>query len=197
MTIEKSCIDMLHHVIKTDPIAAAKLKSMGEFTCRLTLTHWCQVTIDMSFKHGFISLGIPVLQEPDVEIKGSPLALFEMARSTRMPHFDRQQVLIKGDAQKAKALEQWFKRFDVNWAICLEPVMGAHAAHGLSMVFKDITESMAEGVGKMINNMSDYIAHETSIIANQSQAHQFAHEVQMLRLKLDRIDARMSIIEES
>jgi ubiquinone biosynthesis protein UbiJ len=133
---------------------------------------------------------------PDVVIAGTPLALLQLS-ATEDPALIREgTVRIDGDAQLAQQFQSLTRLLRPDLEELVGRVAGRVPAH---VVFDGARKALAwgqQGFRSLLQTSAEYLAHESRDLVPGAEAEQFQRGVEQLREQVDRLDARLNMVEK-
>lgn len=129
-------------------------------------------------------------KEPDVLIRGTPLALMRMARGSAADVGDT-GVFVKGDAHTAKAFQDMLKAVDIDWEEHLSRWIGDIAAHQVGNVVRNTAAWGNRTLDTMSSNVTEYLQHESRDLPSRYAMNEFLDSIDTLRNDADRLEARI------
>lgn len=131
----------------------------------------------------------------DAAIRGAPISLLALTGSSPEEVIQRGDVEIVGDAELAQRFRELARllRPDIEEEVAL--LIGDAPAHRLARVAR-----MALGWGRRaarttVENVAEYLAHERSDLVSRAEGEQFLRGVDALREDVDRLEARLELLE--
>jgi len=100
----------------------------------------------------------------------------------------------EGDGLLAADLAKALAEFD--WVLALRPYVGDIVASRVDQVIRGATEWRAQAVESGARNLAEYAVHEQALLAEPNAVREFIAEVDRLREDVDRLEARLSLIEQ-
>ncbi|MCY4265740.1 MAG: SCP2 sterol-binding domain-containing protein [Gammaproteobacteria bacterium] len=133
----------------------------------------------------------------DASIAGSAVTLAGLLLADqRQQPLVNDKLQIKGDAQLLMEIFTTMKRLDLQWEDLLEPILGDLGTQQLSRAVHS-TESWArDSQRRMRDNIDDYLKQEISLLPHRQLFQQHQETLDLLRLQLDRLEARARILRE-
>ena len=132
----------------------------------------------------------------DAHISGTPLSLLALTRADPETVIQRGDVSIEGDAEIAQQFSRlaWLLRPDLENA--LSQVLGRSGAHVLMRGLRGAAAWTRVAARTSVLNLSEYLAHERGDLVPRSEAEHFLRDVDAAREQLDRLEARLSHLEQ-
>ncbi|MEE9344327.1 MAG: SCP2 sterol-binding domain-containing protein [Methylococcales bacterium] len=144
----------------------------------------------------FSEQGIQMLEnypaEPDVELRGSPVAFGLMSFSGRptRPLFSG-KVSMQGDSQVGHHFQQLFESLNIDWQQQLSRIIGTHAAQRVADFVGQGKQWFDETGDAVQEDISEYLQEESKILPAQAEADMMFDDVDQLRADSDRLEARV------
>jgi ubiquinone biosynthesis protein UbiJ len=134
---------------------------------------------------------------PDAEISGSLFSLAALAGSHPEEVIRRGDVNIRGDAEVAQKFRELAMLLKPDVEEELSRLIGDTPAHQALRFVR-----MAVGFGRSaaetsVRNVAEYLAHERRDLVPSAEAEDFYRSVERLREDLDRIEARVQVVEHA
>jgi ubiquinone biosynthesis protein UbiJ len=132
----------------------------------------------------------------DARISGAPWSLLALSGAEAEAVIQRGDVRIDGDA----AIAQQFRELAVLLRPDLEALisgpLGRSGAHLLMRGLRGMAAWTRASVWTGVQNLSEYLAHESGDLVSRSEAEHVLRGVDELREQLDRIEARTALLEQ-
>lgn len=131
------------------------------------------------------------LPSAELTIAGSPGAFLGFLRSGRA-----QGIRFDGDSTLAMALVREFRQLDINWMQRLSPYLGEDllkqgvALGGAAWAWLQTTRK------SFYADLQEYLLHEARVIPDAGNAREWLQEAERLRQDSDRLEARLSALED-
>ncbi len=173
---------------QSNPLIAEKLTGKSFIVTLLPLKqHW-----KISFNYGDIvcySIFSEEVknQEANLKISATPQALLAM-----LLRHDRTGLKLEGDMVLAQTLEQCFNDALVKNAVekLLQEYLGDFSFYPVKTLFKKGREQLKSWQNRSKNTITDYLQEDNECLPIPSEVKTFCNEVDELRLRVDRLDAR-------
>jgi ubiquinone biosynthesis protein UbiJ len=104
---------------------------------------------------------------------------------------------VRGDMDCAKALYDTWRYLDLDWEGYLATFVGGDAANMLSKGFNQWKTWAKDNVDSGIENVGAYLQDETQWLPTQNEIEHFLQEIDKLRLDVDRVEARLSLLQKN
>ena len=152
---------------------------------------------DLQFDAGGIRLRTLDAEAPsepaDVTVRGSAPQLFRLLTDSERPLADR-ELRVEGDAELLLDLQRALDEIDVRWEDYLWPILGDVLTGGLSSVVTDARDLARDAGGNIKRNLENFVQYEAGVMPSPEEMGLFVARVYELRLRLDRLQARIEIL---
>jgi ubiquinone biosynthesis accessory factor UbiJ len=132
----------------------------------------------------------------DAEIAGGLLNLAALAGPRPEEVIRRGDVIIRGDAEVAQKFRELAMLLKPDVEEELSRLIGDTPAHQALRLVRMATGFGRRAAATSVRNVAEYLAHERRDLVPRAEAEDFYRGVERLREDLDRIEARVRIIEE-
>ena len=141
------------------------------------------------------------VSEPvDVTIAGPASSLLKMLGNGEHGRADR-NIRIEGDAELLLDLQQTLNRLDIRWEDLLQPALGDGLGDvliaGIGDAAAGARDWSRQAGGNIKRNLANYLQYESGAMPTPEDLATFADQVDNLRLRLDRLQARLDILTRS
>ncbi len=185
---------LVNELITQDPYAAEYLARFCGKRVEVRTPH---TGLNVLFDAGGIrltTLGADSLGEPaNVTVRGSAPQLFRLLADSERPLADR-KIRVEGDAELLLDLQRALDEIDIRWEDYLGPILGDIITGGLSSAVTDARDLAREAGGNIKRNLKNFVQYEAGVMPTPEEAAHFAERVDELRLRLDRLQARVEIL---
>jgi ubiquinone biosynthesis protein UbiJ len=132
----------------------------------------------------------------DALISGTPLSLLALTRADPEVVIQRGDVSIEGDAEIAQQFSRLALLLRPDLENALSQVLGRSGAHVLMRGLRGAATWTRAAAWTQVQNLSEYLAHERGDLVSRSESAHFLREVDDAREQLDRLEARLSHLEQ-
>jgi ubiquinone biosynthesis protein UbiJ len=140
--------------------------------------------------------GAPELRpSADATLIGAPLALLALAGTDPRAPIRRGDVRIEGDAELAQQYRELAAVLVPDFEDGLARLMGRSAAHLATRAARGAAGLARHAAWNSVQNLAEYLAHESGDLVSRHEAEHFLRGVDELRERSDRLDARLSDLE--
>jgi len=133
--------------------------------------------------------------EPDTTISGTASDLLSLR--TKNDALYTGAVKISGDTSIGEQLRSIVSNIDIDIEDVIAPVTGDTIAHQIGRVGSSLNAWFSESRTSLKRNTSEYLQEEAEILAPNSEINRFCAEIDELREKADRLDARIRVLEKN
>lgn len=181
-------------VLRLDPDTRARLDALDGKLISINLTAprlgFCASVVN---GHVFIiGEGNP---QADLCVSGSWQALRSLTRENDALY--RGDVVMQGDVGLAHHLRECLAGLDPDWEEWLSPVLGDSLVHRLARSGKLLGRWFDRSSSALTRNSSEYLQEEIELVAPNSEINEFCAEVDDVRAAVDRLEARIRLIERA
>jgi ubiquinone biosynthesis protein UbiJ len=134
-------------------------------------------------------------QPPDADISGSLLSLAALAGSHPEEVIQRGDVTIRGDAEVAQKFRELAMLLKPDVEEELSRLIGDTPAHQALRLVRLATGFGRRAAETGVRNVAEYLAHERGDLVPRAEAEDFYRGVERLREDLDRLEARVQLME--
>jgi ubiquinone biosynthesis protein UbiJ len=136
-------------------------------------------------------------QPPDADISGSLLNLAALAGSHPEEVIQRGDVTIRGDAEVAQKFRELAMLLRPDVEEELSRLIGDSPAHQALRLLRLATGFGRRAAQTGVRNVAEYLAHERGDLVPRAEAEDFYRGVERLREDLDRVEARVHLMEHA
>ena len=105
-------------------------------------------------------------------------------------------LAITGDASFIQELHASLSSLDIDWQDYLAPLLGNLITNELSHISNDIRNWSKQASVNMRRNVNEYLTEEERIFPKKEQLDDFSEELDYLKIRIDRINAKASILDQ-
>lgn len=135
--------------------------------------------------------------KPDACLAGSQRALtrllFSDDQATALHDPD---IELSGDVQGIQRLHQALNELDINWQDLLGPLLGDIGARAAGTGWQRSRDIARRAASAMKHNITDFVQEEAALSPSRQQAQHFTDELDAMRLRLDRLQARVQRLQQ-
>jgi len=131
----------------------------------------------------------------DATLSGTPLALARLAGPMPETALRTGAVRIEGDAEVAQTFSELLKHARPDLEEELSRVVGDVAAHQIGNVARSALGAARRVSDTFLQNVSEYLQEEGRDVPSRTEADEFLRGVDRLRDDVDRLEARLGLLE--
>ena len=105
-------------------------------------------------------------------------------------------LAITGDASFIQELHASLSSLDIDWEDYLAPLLGNLITNELSHISDDIRNWSKQASVNMRRNVNEYLTEEGRIFPKKEQLDDFSEELDYLKIRIDRVNAKASILNQ-
>ncbi len=131
----------------------------------------------------------------DGSISGSATALLGMlgARPDQRPLVNP-AIQVGGDGEFVQSVYRLFSGMEIDWQEPLSRIIGDVPTHGLQQLLAGVKNLTRSGTESVKRNIDEYLHEEGRLVPPGNQVEVFDQELDALRLRLDRLQARIDLL---
>ncbi len=135
-------------------------------------------------------------QPVDVTIKGPASELLALLTDPKRPMAGR-GIRMEGDAELLLELQGALRSLDIQWQDLLQPILGDVISNSLGDAVAGARDWTRQAGGNIRRNLANYLQYEAGVMPSPEELAAFADRVDALRLRIDRLQARIENLPES
>lgn len=188
---------ILNHYLSLDPQSAERIAALENKVVTIELSG-IALTFQMFFINKKIALRWQDFHEPDLTISGTPLNLLHMrfASHQERQRFFAEDVKVTGNMELARHVLAIFDEMAVDWEEISARYVGDVSAHHLGRIAGGIKNFSARFRASLLRNVNEYMHEESDFVPPNEALQDFFHQVDELRMDVDRLEARFARISK-
>ncbi len=188
--------------LKLDDSALIKFEKIeGKIIC----FHITDIDLDLYFfpaPSGIQVLGnYPNTEEGgvvDATIYGSMIDLIRLSTSKDSGEaMLKSDVEVDGDMRVAEAFSAVLREVDIDWESLLSNLVGEFFAHKAAQAGQYTSSWFSDNANTFRNNTAEYLTEESNLSPITLEVHHFIDQVDTLRQDVDRLDARIKLLQDA
>jgi ubiquinone biosynthesis protein UbiJ len=185
----------INRVLALDPEAAGRLDKLEGRVLELDV-EGLGITLFMTTRYGAVHIDLDSAPEPDTTIRGTPLALFNMAAPAKVEAWGLpgSRVHISGDANLARDMERVFRQLDTDWERHLSTILGDVVGYQVAAGLRQGAETLREVLRSSADMAGAYLRDEAPGLVRPAELEAFSREVENLTRTLAELEARLAKI---
>ncbi|MCB1791024.1 MAG: SCP2 sterol-binding domain-containing protein [Gammaproteobacteria bacterium] len=188
----------LNALIALDPDTAHRLAGLHGRVIRIDL-RGTGIQLNMVPGHdGRIQLLGSIEGEPDATLTGSPIDLLRAGdKHDGHAQLFGGNVRIDGDSGVAHRFSDALAGLDIDWEEQLSHLTGDIAAHEVGRGVRATGREVRRLADNARDNLSDYLTEEARLLPHRYEVADFLDAVDTLRDDVERLDARIALLEKA
>lgn len=156
------------------------------------------LTVQMIFNQGKIQLKWDDFSQADLTVRGTPLNLAHMSIARDQRHsFFAEDVVLEGDMELAQEVLTFFDELEIDWEEYCSKWVGDIPAHQIGNIWRHVKR-----VGKKVrttfaSHLNEYVHEEADLFPPVEALQDFFHDIDTLRMDVDRLEAKFSEMEKA
>lgn len=135
-------------------------------------------------------------EQADTTLKGSPIALLKMSLSKDVaPLMLKGEVEIEGDVRLGRNFKKILSGMDIDWEEYIARMIGDAPAHHLANLTKKIFSWGRQASEDIAADVSEYLQEESRDVVSKAELEIFYEDVDTLRNRVDRFQARLNALK--
>jgi len=133
---------------------------------------------------------------PDASIEGEASELLRLLLTDEsIRPLANPELTISGDTEFFQQLYQCLHSLDLRWDDYLAPLLGDILTEQLQQAQKSTGNFVRDTGERMKRNVEDFLKEEVQLVPHEYAFEQFQHDLEALKLRLDRAEARAARIK--
>lgn len=191
MIIEK-IETLLNRIILLDPESKKRLSKLDGKIVTIILNMLNGISFQLHFNASLIELKTSEIKKADTIISGTPLSLLHLSLSpNNRKQFFAEDVSIEGNIELGQEVIALFDELEIDWEESASKWVGDVPAHSLGRFAKKIRQFSKNLRETLYQNINEYTHEEIHLFPPPEELQNFFHDVDVLRMDVDRLDARI------
>ena len=132
------------------------------------------------------------LFQPDGRISGSALAMIGLlTEKNQSRSLVNPAIQISGDSEFVQSVYRLFLDMEIDWQEPLSRLIGDVPTHSLENLLNSLNDFTRGTANSIKRNVDEYLHEESRMVPPRSQVETFDQDLDALRLRLDRLQARI------
>ncbi len=131
----------------------------------------------------------------DVTLSGTPLSLLALQREEPAVVIRRGDVTLQGDGETGARFQELLQLLKPDLEEGLSRLLGDIPAHGVGAWLRRSLDWGRDTLNTQAANAGEFLAHESRVLVPRAEARQFIEDVDTLREQVDRVAARVAVLE--
>lgn len=188
----------INRLIARDPHI---IKVLGAAAAGKTITVSCTSAprwqVSLSIHNDRLMLLSAPQDNPDASLAGSHRALSRLLFSDdQASALHDPDIELSGDVQLIQRLYRALSQLDINWQDLLGPLLGDMGTRAAATGWQHGRDTVLQAADALRRDISDFVQEEAALVPTRHQAQHFTDELDALRLRLDRLQARIQYLQQ-
>ncbi len=188
----------INRLIARDPhILRVLAAAAGGKTITVSCTSTPRWQISLSIHHDRIMLLSAPQDHPDASVTGTRRALSRLLFSDDpAAALHDPDIELRGDVQLIQRLHRALTDLDINWQDLLGPVLGDIGTRAAANSWEHGRDTVMKAADALKRDITDFVQEEAALTPTRQQTQHFTEELDALRLRLDRLQARIEHLQQ-
>ncbi len=180
---------LANKVLSLDPEIAALLIPLSGKTFAVHCSDFPGYTLygEISGERILFNSATPTHIDTTINCSLNSLVKFVMHKGTA-------GIQITGDIMLAQTLMQVMERLDINWEDELSKYTGDPIAHQAATIARSCRDYGKDSTNTLAQMITEYLQEESRLLPTRYEVEAFMHDVDELRLAVDRLEAKMQTL---
>jgi ubiquinone biosynthesis protein UbiJ len=181
----------LNRYLALDPESKRRIACLNNKKVTIELLH-TPLIVQLNFVNETIHVNWQATCNADIIIKGTPLNLLQLSvtPSAKRQRFFAEDVSVEGNMELAQSVLAIFDELEIDWEEFISEWLGDVSAHQLGRFARGIKGFGQRMRRTLARNVNEYVHEEINLFPPTDALQDFFHEVDELRMDLDRLEAR-------
>ncbi|MGH8202400.1 MAG: ubiquinone biosynthesis accessory factor UbiJ [Steroidobacteraceae bacterium] len=132
----------------------------------------------------------------DAEVIGGPLSLLALGGSAAGASLARGEIEVRGDAELAQKFHELARLLRPDPEEELSILVGDVVAHRIGRLARGALGWTRDSAATLLQDLGEYFSHERRDLICREEGEQFLRGVDALREDVDRLDARLELLQQ-
>lgn len=155
-----------------------------------------KIAIFFSFNETGVQLSTDAPETVNTEIYTTLFQLMRLKWS-KSSSLVNAQFHIKGDVETAQLFNELFEKHQIDWEEHLSKLIGDVTAHKMMQLLRKPTGFIKTNKEKFSQDVTEYCQEEAMLLPSNNEVEIFRRDVDELRLKIDRLDAKITLLRSA
>lgn len=187
----------LNQYLNLDPAASAKMARLHSKVIAFELAGLGQTLYLIPGPSG-VQIFSRCEDEPDCTLRGTPLALARMGnQKASSDQLFSGAVKISGDTELAHQFGKILSGMSIDWEAQLAHYTGSLVAGDVAGVLRNMSDRGRRALDSLELDLQELLQKELKILPERSEVEQFLADVDELRDGIERLEARLALLESN
>lgn len=189
---------LLNQYISLDPESEKRLTALNGKVVTIELNMLTGLIFQLHFTAAGIKLKSSDFNKADTVIKGTPISLLHLSLSPdNRKKFFAEDVSIEGNIDLGQQVIALFDELEIDWEEYLSRWVGDVPAHNIGRFANKMKKFSKKIRETMLQNINEYTHEEIHLFPPPEELQDFFHDVDILRMDVDRLAARIQKLIQS
>lgn len=187
---------LINRLLAQDPVSLARLAREEGRLLSLDIERVTRVNVRLE-RHG-VSLSLTPEADAEVTLRGELADFLALSQAEDKANaLINSKIDIVGDTDLALSLTRTMQALDIDWEAAVQPLTGSLLAHQLGRGVRGLLRWGKDTGDTYRTAGKEYLEDELKIVTPAPLLTSFSRSVDELRLAADRLEARLSRLEQS
>ena len=190
-TQRKALVLVINQALKLDPAARQRLQKLSGKRLRIECV---EPPVDLIIAIDADSIALLPVDEQAVDshLRGTLSAFVKLISSEdRAAGIINSDVQLRGSSQLLIELQAIFEQLDLDWEYQLAQMLGDLPAHLIGKLHRESRHWLKQGQPLFMRHLQEFILEEARLSPRLAELESFIAEVQSLRQRSERLEARI------
>lgn len=185
---------LLNRFISLDSEANKYMQKLTDKNVLLYCSDYPSIKFYLSFNFGRISVSNIIPNIVHTSITAPLHGLINLVVNKDQTDIRNAALIIDGDIEAAQTVQKLLFSLDIDWEEELAKISGDVFAYQALNLLKQIRIYQIESSSNLEVMVADYLQVESNILPTQYEVQEFMHDIDELRLRVDRLEARLQLL---
>jgi ubiquinone biosynthesis protein UbiJ len=185
---------LINRALREDPATLTRLAKQEGRLLAVEVSNLGRVNVRL-LRDG-IALSMTRDSDAEVVLSGTASDFLGLARADDKAHeLINSQIDMQGDTELALFLTRTLDKLDIDWEAAIQPLTGSLLAHQVGKGIRGLLKWRTSTGNTYRTAAKEYLEDELNLVTPQPLLDRFAEETDQLRLRADRLAARIAQLE--
>ncbi|TNC86824.1 MAG: hypothetical protein CSH37_02925 [Thalassolituus sp.] len=185
---------LINRALREDPATLTRLAKQEGRLLAVEVSNLGRVNVRL-LRDG-IALSMTQDSDAEVVLSGTASDFLGLARAGDKAHeLINSQIDMQGDTELALFLTRTLDKLDIDWEAAIQPLTGSLLAHQVGKGIRGLLKWRTSTGSTYRTAAKEYLEDELNLVTPQPLLDRFAEETDQLRLRADRLSARIAQLE--
>lgn len=185
---------LINRALREDPATLTRLAKQEGRLLAVEVSNLGRVNVRL-LRDG-IALSMTQDSDTEVVLSGTASDFLGLARADDKAHeLINSQIDMLGDTELALFLTRTLDKLDIDWEAAIQPLTGSLLAHQVGKGIRGLLKWRTSTGRTYRTAAKEYLEDELNLVTPQPLLDRFAEETDQLRLRADRLSARIAQLE--